>query len=92
MNNKDNYVNLTALGKLYNAGPRDVGNWLKEMGLRDQDGRPSQKAIKEEFVKERVTEWGPQWLWNLAKTRNAIDGRRPPDAVYGDGFVLYRGS
>lgn len=86
------FVNLTALGKLYGAGPRDVGSWLKEMGLREQDGRPSQKAIKEGFVKERVTEYGSQWLWHLEKTTGAIDGRRPPDAVYGDGFVLIRGS
>jgi hypothetical protein len=86
------FVNLTALGKLYGAGPRDVGLWLKEMGLREQDGSPSQKAIKEGFVRERVTEYGSQWLWNLEKTKDAIDGRRPPDAVYGDGYVLYRGS
>jgi len=92
MNNNSNYVNLTALGRLFGAGPRDVGNWLKEMNLREQDGRPSQKAIKEGFVKERVTEWGSQWSWNLEKTRNAIDARRPPDAEYGDGFILIRGS
>lgn len=90
--NTSNFVNLTALGKHYSAGPRDVGLWLKEMGLREQDGRPSQRAIREMFVKEQVTEWGSQWLWNLEKTRNAIDRRRPPDAEYGDGYVLIRGS
>jgi hypothetical protein len=89
--NTSTFVNLTALGKLYGAGPLDVGLWLKEMNLREQDGRPSQKAIKEGFVKERVTVYGSTWLWNLEKTRNAIDGRRPPDAVFGDGFVLIRG-
>jgi hypothetical protein len=86
MNNNNNYVNLTALGKLFGAGPRDVGLWLKEMGLREQDGRPSQKAIKEGFV------WGSQWLWSLEKSRDAIDGQRPPDTEYGDGYVLIRGS
>lgn len=90
--NSTTFVNLTALGKLYGAGPRDVGAWLKEMGLREQDGRPSQKAIKEGFVKERVMEYGSQWLWNLAKTRNAIDGRRPLDTEQHDGFVLIRGT
>ncbi len=90
--NNNNYVNLTALGRLFGAGPRDVGLWLKEMNLREQDGRPSQKAIQEGFVKERMTEYGSQWLWNLEKTRDAIDGRRPPDTEYGDGYVLIRGN
>jgi hypothetical protein len=85
------FVNLTALGKLYGAGPRDVGSWLKEMNLREQDGSPSHKAIKEGFVKERVTEYGSQWLWHLAKTTDALDGRRPPDTEEHDGFVLIRG-
>jgi hypothetical protein len=85
------FVNLTALGKLYGAGPRDVGNWLKSMGLREPDGRPGQKAIKEGFVRERVTEYGSQWLWHLQKTKEAIDARRPTDTEYGDGYVLIRG-
>lgn len=90
--NPSTFVNLTALGKLYGAGPRDVGSWLKEMGLREQDGRPSRKAIKEGFVKERMTEYGSQWLWNLEKSRDAVGGRRPPDTEYGDGYVLIRGT
>lgn len=90
--NTSTFVNLTAIGKVYGAGPRDVGMWLKELGLREQDGRPSQKAIKEGFVKERLTEYGSQWLWSLEKSRDAIDQRRPADAEYGDGFVLIRGS
>ena len=85
------FVNLTALGKRYGAGPRDVGMWLKEMGLREQDGRPSQRAIKEGFVKEQVSEYGSTWLWHMEKTSQAIDERRPPDAEYGDGYVLIRG-
>lgn len=90
--NTTTFVNLTVLGKVYGAGPRDVGLWLKELNLREQDGRPSQKAIKEGFVKERVMEYGSQWLWNLEKTKEAIDGRRPTDTEEHDGFVLIRGS
>jgi hypothetical protein len=86
------YVNLTALGKRYGAVPRDVGLWLKEIGLREQDSRPSQRAIKDGFVTERVTEYGSQWLWNLEKTKDAIDGRRPTDTEEHDGFVLIRGT
>jgi len=86
------FANLTALGKSYGAGPRDVGSWLKEMGLREQDGRPTLRAIREGFVKEQVSEYGSTWLWDVERTTRAIDKRRPPDAVYGDGFVLIRGS
>lgn len=92
MNNNNEFVNLTTLGKLYGAGPRDVGGWLKEMGLREQNGWPSQKAIKGGFVKEQVTEYGSAWLWDMNKTSQAIDARRPPDTEIGDGFVLIRGS
>lgn len=90
MNGPD-FANLTTLGKLYGAGPRDVGNWLKDLNLREPDGRPTRKAINEGFVKERLTEYGSQWLWHLEKTKLAIDGRRPPDAETGDGYVLIRG-
>ena len=89
--NPSTFVNLTALGKLYSAGPRDVGGWLKEMGLRKQDGLPSQRAIREGYVKEQVSEYGSAWLWDVQKTRDAIDRRRPPDTEYGDGYVLIRG-
>lgn len=85
------YINLTGLGKIYGAGPRDVGGWLKEMGLREQNGWPSKKAIKEEFVQEVVSEYGSTCLWDEEKTRRAIDARRPPDTEYGDGYVLIRG-
>lgn len=86
------FVNLTALGKVYGVGPRDAGLWLKNMALREQDGRPSRKAIQEGFVKEQVTAYGSQWLWNLAKTSDALDGRRPPNTEEYDGFTLIRGS
>lgn len=57
------YINLTALGEIYGVKARDVGAWLKGLGLRQQDGRPSQQAVKEGFVKELLTEYGSAWLW-----------------------------
>lgn len=92
MSSNNKFVNLTALVKRFGAGPRDVGSWLKEMGLREQDGRPSQRAMRENFVKEQVSEYGSTWLWDMEKTRRAIDERRPPDTEIGDGYVLIRGS
>lgn len=86
------YVNLTDLGRACGVGARDVGSWLKQMGLREPDGRPSQRAVQEGFVKEKLTVYGSQWLWNLKKTTDALNTRRPPDTEEYDGIVLIRGS
>jgi hypothetical protein len=75
--NSSPFVNLTALGKVYGVGPRDVGLWLKNMGLREQDGRPSQKAIKEGFVKEGVTVYGSQRLCWRRPAMPSTDDTRP---------------
>ena len=47
-----NYINLTALGTIYGVKAQDVGRWLKGLGLRQEDGRPSQQAIRQGFVQD----------------------------------------
>lgn len=94
-----NYINLTALGAIYGVKAQDVGRWLKGLGLREQDGRPSQQAIREGFVRERILEFGgSSWLWHEAKTCEILDemcyrrGGQLQVAEQHDGFVLIRGS
>jgi len=94
-----NYINLTALGATYGVKAQDVGRWLKGLGLREQDGRPSRQAIQQGFVRERILEFGGSaWLWHEAKTCEVLDGMCYPrggsrsDCEEHDGFVLIRGN
>lgn len=94
--NTQTYINLTALGEIYNVGARDVGTWLKGLGLRHPDGRPTREAVAQGLVQERSLEYGGCfWHWHEAKTCAILDGmcyRRAEQrvGVQHDGFVLYR--
>ena len=62
--NPPNYINLTALGEIYGVSGREVGGWLKGLGLRRPDGRPSREAVEQVFVQERALEYGGGfWHW-----------------------------
>jgi hypothetical protein len=75
------YITLTRLGEIYGVGARDVGRWLKGLGLREQDGRPSRDAIQQEFVRDRPLEHGGYfWLWHEKKTCEVLDGMCYPRA------------
>lgn len=66
--NPPNYVALTALGETYGVNARDVGSWLKGLGLRQADGRPSREAVEQGFVQERSLEYGGCfWHWHREK-------------------------
>ena len=93
-----NYINLTALGVIYGVNAQDVGRWLKGLGLRDQNGRPSRQAVGDGFVHERPLEFGGSaWLWHEDKTCEALDGMGHPrggsrtNFEVHDGFTLIRG-
>ena len=93
-----NYTTLTVIGGVYGVFAQDVGRWLKGLGLRDQDGRPTEQAIRDGFVKERLTEFGgSSWLWHEGKVCELLDGMcyqrgGAHKAEKHDGFVLIRGS
>lgn len=53
-----NYTTLTVIGGVCGVFGQDVGRWLKGFSLRDQDGRPTEQAIRDRFVKERLSEFG----------------------------------
>lgn len=92
------FINLTALGTIYGVKAQDAGRWLKGLGLRNEDGRPSLQAIQEGFVKERMLEFGgSHWLWHQAKVCEVLDGMCyqrggvKAEIEQHDGFVLIRG-
>lgn len=92
------YITLTELGEIYGVGARDVGSWLKGLGLREEDGRPSTEAIRDGLVRERPLEQdGYFWLWHRDKTCEVLDGmcypragQRWPTVEEFDGFTVIR--
>lgn len=47
----DTWVNQTTLGKKFNLSAVAIGKKLKELGLREANGKPSTKALEEGFKK-----------------------------------------
>jgi hypothetical protein len=94
----ETFVSLTRLGEIYGVKARDVGAWLKGLGLRQEKGCPTREAVQQGLVKERSLEFGGCfWHWHMEKTCAILDGmcyRRAEDKAgeQHDGFVLYRGS
>jgi len=90
------YVSLTDLGKRFGVGPRDVGLWLKALGLRQPDGRPTPRAVEEGFVLERLLEHGGSWwLWHEKKTSEVLAGMAEqtwPKIVKFEDFTVIRGT
>lgn len=90
------YSSLTELGRHFGVGARDVGLWLKALGLRQPDGRPSERAIEEGFVLERLLEHGGSWwLWHQQKTCGVLAGLAEqswPKIVKFEDFTVIRGT
>jgi hypothetical protein len=93
------YITLTALGAIYGVAARDVGTWLKGLGLREPDGRPSREAIEQGYVRDCPLEHGGYfWLWERDKTCSVLDGMCYPRAdqkwsniVEYEDFTVIRG-
>jgi len=72
-------------------------SWLKSLGLRQLDGRPSEQAICEGYCKEKMSEFGSSWLWNKEKVCELLDGMQyrrggsRADIEQHEDFVIIRG-
>lgn len=67
------YMNQTQLGKLFGVSSHIIGGWLRSLGLRDEDGKPTQEAHDGDFCKSAPS--GPTnhyWVWNSQKTVEAF--------------------
>ena len=69
------FLTQTQLGKLYGVSSHQIGKWLKNLGLRTEDGKPSKKAIRDGMVKQAPsTQPGTYfWNWHKAKTCAVFD-------------------
>ncbi len=65
---KDIWANQTTLGKQFNLSAVEMGKKLKELGLKETDGKPTEKALSEGFCKETPLKNGtPFFMWHKAK-------------------------
>lgn len=64
----DIWANLTNLGKQYGFSAIKMGKKLKELGLRNQEGKPTEKALSEGFAKSTPLKDGtPFYMWHKRK-------------------------
>ncbi len=64
----DIWVNQTTLGKQFGLSAVAIGKKLKELGLRSEDGKPTEQALSEEFCKSTPLKDGtPFFMWNKQK-------------------------
>lgn len=63
------FMTQTQLGVIFGTSSHKIGAWLKEIGLRNKFGQPTQEAITGAFCKQAPS--GPtayHWVWNSRKT------------------------
>jgi hypothetical protein len=63
----------TQIGKLFGVTSHVVGDWLRTIGLRDPDGKPTQKAQDGGFCDTAPSgTTGYHWVWTSEKTVSAL--------------------
>ena len=70
--NEEVYKTMREIGKEFNATSHEVGRWLKNQGLRLENGQPSSEAKRDGWVK-KVDSTKPRtyfYAWNHAKIKD----------------------
>ena len=68
---KFNYSHMTQtqLGELFGVTSHKIGQWLKDLRLRDEDGKPTEEAHDGQFCKQAPSgQNGYHWVWDSKKT------------------------
>ena len=70
---KFKYARLTDIGRLYGVSRNRVGGWLKDAGLRDEDGRPTNQGLT--MTTERIVPNGYTTfhVWHVKQTVALLD-------------------
>jgi hypothetical protein len=67
------YLTQTQLGQLFGATSHEVGRWLRELGFKRSDNRPSDEAIRSGVV-ESVTDGTVRFpAWNKEKVVKLLE-------------------
>lgn len=67
------HMTQTQLGELFGVTSHKIGQWLKDLGFRDEDGKPTEVAHDGHFCKQAPS--GPSgyhWVWDSKKTVAAL--------------------
>ena len=67
------HMTQTQIGKLFGVTSHVIGDWLKEIGLRDPDGKPTEEAHDGHYCKQAPSgPTGYHWAWDAEKTVAAL--------------------
>ena len=67
------HMTQTQLGELFGVTSHKIGQWLKDIGLRDEDGKPTEEAHDGHFCKQAPSgPTGYHWVWDSKKTVAAL--------------------
>lgn len=62
------YMTQTQLGELFGTTSHKIGSWLKDLGLRNDFGQPTQQAHSGGFCKQAPSgATGFHWVWHSEK-------------------------
>jgi len=81
----NDYLSQTELGRIYGVSSHQVGKWLKSLGLRTPNGRPSSEAFSEGMVDQRPSRGIGTYfyVWHAQKTTDLLDRMGyPRDSSY----------
>jgi hypothetical protein len=72
----DTWANQTNLGKLYGLSAVAMGKRLKELGLRGEDGNPTERALSEGYCKSTPLRDGtPFFMWNRQRVGESMQSK-----------------
>src|SRR5262249_39816398 len=70
---KYEFMTLTQLGQLFGVTSHQLGRWLVNIGLRNDQKRPAKKAFDGDYCKMGPSRGdGYNWIWNTEKTVEAL--------------------
>jgi len=74
MRPKQEYMNMNELGLLFAVSGKQAGKWLKELGLRDRFGNPTQRAYDEKLTSYDYERHGTYTtLWHAEKVVTILE-------------------
>lgn len=69
------YKSMREIGALYGVTSHTLGRWLRDLGLRTANGKPSTTAFSEGYVAQRPSRQPGTYYyaWNVDQTVNLLD-------------------